>query len=186
MLFRGGLGLDPVALAKVKVVIERSSIGVDGIVGKPKIPLNLEPFPPLMMLCNDWIVLPVVVDQNVSSLLPARLVVQAFHLAEKDEIRLRFATGRSVSTHSYQFLTWRCTKLAVQCKTALLLVCNTASWHRGHEFRDWSWGPSNAIVRTAITSLWSQPYFRVSQRWNSAFVPALSVLPHLILPENVS
>ena len=55
----------------------------------------------------------------------------------QDHVWLRFVSGRPVSVLTVEFLTWVCTKLRAEGKTALLLVWDNASWHRSHAVRHW-------------------------------------------------
>src|ERR1700680_3140511 len=47
----------------------------------------------------------------------------------RDEMWLRFVSGRPVSDISTQFLDWCCERLAKQGKRAWLLIWDNASWH---------------------------------------------------------
>jgi transposase len=49
--------------------------------------------------------------------------------APREELWLRFVTGRPVSTLTEQFLTWCCTQLATTGTTTLVVVWDNASWH---------------------------------------------------------
>ena len=55
----------------------------------------------------------------------------------QEQVWLRFVDGRPVSAVTTQFLGWACAKLQGLGKTALLLVCDNASWHLSHEVRHW-------------------------------------------------
>lgn len=54
-----------------------------------------------------------------------------------DQVWLRVAAGRPVSTVTIEFLAWVCPKLEARGKTALLLVWENASWHRSQAVRRW-------------------------------------------------
>lgn len=56
---------------------------------------------------------------------------------QRDQMWLRFVTGRPVSGISTQFLQWCCTRLAEQGKTAWLLIWDHASWHISKIVRNW-------------------------------------------------
>jgi len=57
--------------------------------------------------------------------------------SKRDQIWLRFVTGRPVSDISTQFLEWCCTRLAEQGKTSWLLIWDNASWHVSKKVRTW-------------------------------------------------
>ncbi len=54
-----------------------------------------------------------------------------------ERMLVRFVDGRPVSAVTTQFLGWCCARLAVQGKTALLLVWDNASWHISKTVRAW-------------------------------------------------
>lgn len=56
---------------------------------------------------------------------------------QRDQIWLRFETGRPVSDITTQFLDWCCEKLAAQRKHSWLLIWDNASWHLGKIVRTW-------------------------------------------------
>jgi transposase len=55
----------------------------------------------------------------------------------REEMWLRFVTGRPVSDISTQFLDWCCERLATQGKRAWLLIWDNASWHISKIVRTW-------------------------------------------------
>lgn len=55
----------------------------------------------------------------------------------RDQMWLRFVTGRPVSEITTQFLDWCCSRLQAQGKTAWLLIWDNASWHKSLEVRTW-------------------------------------------------
>ncbi len=55
----------------------------------------------------------------------------------RDQMWLRFVTGRPVSAITPQFLDWRCQRLAEQGKGNWLLIWDNASWHRSQAVRSW-------------------------------------------------
>jgi len=55
----------------------------------------------------------------------------------REEMWLRFVTGRPVSDITTQFLDWCCERLAAQGKTAWLLIWDNASWHISKIVRTW-------------------------------------------------
>jgi transposase len=55
----------------------------------------------------------------------------------RDEIWLRFVTGRPVSDITTQFLDWCSERLAAQGKKAWLLIWDNASWHISKIVRTW-------------------------------------------------
>jgi transposase len=59
------------------------------------------------------------------------LLVRRYETREepREEVWLRFVTGRPVSTVTEQFLTWCCAQLATTGTTTLVLVWDNASWH---------------------------------------------------------
>jgi len=55
----------------------------------------------------------------------------------RDQMSLRFVTGRPVSDITTQFLQWGCDQLQAQGKTAWLLIWDNASWHVSKLVRTW-------------------------------------------------
>jgi len=55
----------------------------------------------------------------------------------QEAVWLRFVDGRPISAITIQFLTWCLEQVALQGKTALLLVWDNASWHLSAEVRGW-------------------------------------------------
>ena len=55
----------------------------------------------------------------------------------RDQMWLRFVTGRPVSGISTQFLDWCCERLAMQGKRHWLLIWDNASWHVSKMVRTW-------------------------------------------------
>jgi hypothetical protein len=55
----------------------------------------------------------------------------------RDEMWLRFVTGRPVSDITTQFLDWCCAQLQAQGKSAWLLIWDNASWHKSLIVRTW-------------------------------------------------
>jgi transposase len=55
----------------------------------------------------------------------------------RQDMSLRFVTGRPVSDITTQFLEWCCTQLQEQDKTAWLLIWDNASWHQSKKVRSW-------------------------------------------------
>ena len=55
----------------------------------------------------------------------------------RDQMSLRFVTGRPVSDITTQFLQWGCEQLQAQGKTAWLLIWDNASWHVSKIVRPW-------------------------------------------------
>ena len=55
----------------------------------------------------------------------------------RDQMSLRFVTGRPVSDITTQFLQWGCDHLQAQGKTAWLLIWDNASWHVSKLVRTW-------------------------------------------------
>lgn len=55
----------------------------------------------------------------------------------REEMWLRFVTGRPVSDITTQFLDWCCERLAAQGKRAWLLIWDNASWHISKIVRTW-------------------------------------------------
>ena len=55
----------------------------------------------------------------------------------RDQMSLRFVTGRPVSDLTMQFLQWGCDQLQAQGKTAWLLIWDNASWHVSKLVRTW-------------------------------------------------
>jgi transposase len=56
---------------------------------------------------------------------------------QRDQMWLRFVTGRPVSDISIQFLDWCCQRLAAQGKRSWLLIWDNASWHKSLIVRTW-------------------------------------------------
>ena len=55
----------------------------------------------------------------------------------RDQMSLRFVTGRPVSDMTTQFLQWGCEQVQAQGKTAWLLIWDNASWHVSKLVRTW-------------------------------------------------
>lgn len=55
----------------------------------------------------------------------------------RDQMSLRFVTGRPVSDITTQFLQWGCDQAQAQGKTAWLLIWDNASWHVSKIVRTW-------------------------------------------------
>jgi len=55
----------------------------------------------------------------------------------RNQMSLRFVTGRPVSDITTQFLQWGCDQLQAQGKTAWLLIWDNASWHVSKLVRTW-------------------------------------------------
>jgi len=55
----------------------------------------------------------------------------------QEDVWLRFVADRPVSTVTIAFVTWVCAQLTAVGKTALLLVWDTAAWHRSQAVRQW-------------------------------------------------
>jgi len=55
----------------------------------------------------------------------------------RDQMSLRFVTGRPVSDITTQFLQWGCEQLQARGKTAWLLIWDNASWHVSKLVRTW-------------------------------------------------
>src|SRR5437773_137420 len=55
----------------------------------------------------------------------------------RDQMSLRFVTGRPVSDITTQFLQWGCDQLQAQGKTAWLLIGDNAPWHVSKLVRTW-------------------------------------------------
>lgn len=56
---------------------------------------------------------------------------------QRDQMWLRFVTGRPVSAISIQFLDWCCQGLLAQGKRNWLLIGDNASWHKSQAVRSW-------------------------------------------------
>ncbi len=57
--------------------------------------------------------------------------------ARREQMWLRFVTGRPVSALTTQFLDWCCQRLLAQGKTHWLLIWDNASWHKSQAVRTW-------------------------------------------------
>jgi hypothetical protein len=55
----------------------------------------------------------------------------------REQMWLRFVTGRPVSAITTQFLDWCCQRLQKQGKTNWLLIWDNASWHKSQAVRTW-------------------------------------------------
>jgi len=55
----------------------------------------------------------------------------------RDQMSLRFVTGRPVSDITTQFLQWGCDQVQAQGKRAWLLIWDNASWHVSKLVRTW-------------------------------------------------
>ena len=56
---------------------------------------------------------------------------------QRDQMWLRFVTGRPVSNITTQFLEWCCQRLATAGKRSWLLIWDNASWHISKLVRTW-------------------------------------------------
>ncbi|OLB63376.1 MAG: hypothetical protein AUH94_03670, partial [Ktedonobacter sp. 13_2_20CM_2_54_8] len=56
---------------------------------------------------------------------------------KRDQMWLRFVTGRPVSAITRGFLDWCCERLAAQGKRNWLLIWDNASWHKSLMVRTW-------------------------------------------------
>ena len=56
---------------------------------------------------------------------------------KREQMWLRFVTGRPVSAITTQFLDWCCQGLLKQGKTHWLLIWDNASWHKSQAVRSW-------------------------------------------------
>lgn len=54
-----------------------------------------------------------------------------------EQVWLRFAANRPLSSITIQYLTWCCEKLAKLGKTTLIMVWDNASWHISNAVRTW-------------------------------------------------
>ncbi len=103
----------------------------------------------------------------------------------RDQMSLRFVTGRPVSDITTQFLQWGCDQLQAQGKTAWLLIWDNAPWHVSKLVRTWI-REHNCQVKaegTMASEPWLNPIgcFLLSS-WLSAFVPILAVpMKHIFL-----
>jgi hypothetical protein len=85
---------------------------------------------------------------------------------------LRFVDGRPVSQVTEDFLAWVCDRLAIEGKTALLLVWDNASWHISQRVRAWIQAHNRRVrreggvrivaCRLPITSPWLN---RIEPKW---------------------
>jgi transposase len=66
----------------------------------------------------------------------------------RDEMWLRFVSGRPVSDLSTQFLDWCCDRLAAQGKRAWLLIWDNASWHISKIVQSWIREHNHQVKRT--------------------------------------
>jgi hypothetical protein len=87
-----------------------------------------------------------VVEQPVPATDPAPKALACYGLlvqertpqgVSQEHVGLRFVAARPVSRVPIAFLTWIGTKLTALGKPALLLVWDTAAWHRSHAVRQW-------------------------------------------------
>lgn len=67
---------------------------------------------------------------------------------QRDQMWLRFVTGRPVSDISTQFLDWCCQRLEAQGKRAWLLIWDNASWHISKIVQTWIREHNQQIKRT--------------------------------------
>jgi hypothetical protein len=56
---------------------------------------------------------------------------------QREQLWLRFVTGRPVSAITTQFLDWCCQRLSAQGKRAWLLIWDNASWHISKLVKSW-------------------------------------------------
>src|SRR6266487_610925 len=97
----------------------------------------------------------------------------------RDQMSLRFVTGRPVSDITTQFLQWGCDQLQAPGKTAWLLIGDNASWHVSKLVRTWI-RDHNAQVKAESKGVRILACFLLSS-WLSACVPILAVPLNLLL-----
>ncbi len=134
---------------------------------------------------------------------------------QRDQMWLRFVTGRPVSAISIQFLDWCCERLAAQGKRNWLLIWDNASWHKSLMVRTWIREHNQQVKQTGkgvrilpfllpTQSPWLNP---IEPKWvhgKKAVVEPNSLLtaqqlaericshfgcsyePHLVIPEKVA
>jgi hypothetical protein len=68
---------------------------------------------------------------------------------QRDEMWLRFVTGRPVSEITTQFLDWCCQRLEAQGKTTWLLIWDNASWHISKSVKSWIREHNQQVKQTA-------------------------------------
>jgi transposase len=80
------------------------------------------------------------VEQTVATNDPDPKALACYGLlrTDSDRVWLRFVDGRPVSALTTEFVDWCLTRLAVEGKTALLLVWDNASWHVSAAVRAWA------------------------------------------------
>ena len=78
-------------------------------------------------------------DPNPKALACSGVLWQEGHPDDptRDQMWLRFVTGRPVSDMPTHFLEWCCEKVAAQGKRSWLLIWENASWHLSHIVRTW-------------------------------------------------
>ena len=69
---------------------------------------------------------------------------------QPDQMWLRCVAGRPVSAVTMEFLAWCSTRLAAQGVTALVLIWDTASWHRSDAVRSWMRQHNQQVKRGAV------------------------------------
>jgi transposase len=79
------------------------------------------------------------VEQTVAGNDPDPKALACYGLLRTDQqqVWLRFVDGRPISSVTTRYLAWCCQRLAVEGKTALLLVWDNASWHVSKEVQTW-------------------------------------------------
>ncbi|TAK35977.1 MAG: hypothetical protein EPO21_04355 [Chloroflexota bacterium] len=79
------------------------------------------------------------IEQTVARDDPDPKALACYGLLRPDTGRvwLRFVDGRPVSALTTQYLSWCCTRLEQEGKTALLLVWDNAPWHVSRAVRRW-------------------------------------------------
>ena len=68
---------------------------------------------------------------------PKALSCYGLFLPELGQTWLRFVDGRPVSDITTQFLSWSSLRLEAMGKKALLLIWDTASWHKSKFVKEW-------------------------------------------------
>jgi hypothetical protein len=92
--------------------------------------------------------------------------------ADTERVWVRFVDGRPVSQVTEDFLEWVGEQLAVEGKTAVLLVWDNASWHISRRVRSWikarnrrvkqQGGLRIVVCRLPVKSPWLNP---IEPRW---------------------
>lgn len=89
-------------------------------------------------------------DPEPAALACYGVLLRASTAQTRDEMLLRFVSGRPVSAVTIEFLTWCSERLHAQGKTALLLIWDNAGWHISRQVRTWIRAHNRQVKQGAV------------------------------------